>query len=44
MVGRFRQLLTEAGVWTAHPAAFVLVAYFGIAWFIFDRESLNGTV
>ena len=41
MVGRFRQLLTEAGVWTAHPAAFVLVACFGIAWFIFDRESLN---
>jgi low affinity Fe/Cu permease len=41
MVTRFRQMLTEAGVWTAHPAAFVLVACYGIAWFLFDRESLN---
>jgi low affinity Fe/Cu permease len=41
MATGFRRFLTQAGVWTAHPAAFVLVTCYGIAWFIFDRETLN---
>ena len=41
MATPFRRFLTQAGVWTPHPAAFVLVTCYGIAWFIFDRETLN---
>jgi low affinity Fe/Cu permease len=37
----FRELLTKAGVWTAHPAAFLLLACYGIAWLIFDPEALS---
>jgi low affinity Fe/Cu permease len=37
----FRQLLTLAGVWIARPAAFVLVACYAVAWFIFEPDALN---
>ena len=36
-----QSLLTAAGTWTARPAAFGLVVVYGIAWWIFDRESLD---
>jgi low affinity Fe/Cu permease len=37
----FRQLLTLAGVWIARPAAFVMVACYAVAWFIFEPDSIN---
>jgi low affinity Fe/Cu permease len=37
----FRQLLTQAGVWIARPAAFVVVACYAVVWFTFEPESLN---
>jgi hypothetical protein len=38
-----RQSLTALGVFTAHPAAFVIVAVYGVLWFIF-QERLIGTL
>ena len=37
----FRRALTQLGVLTAHPVAFLIVAIYGVLWFIFDRESLG---
>ena len=36
-----RHLLTKIGVWTAHPAAFLIVAAYVCVWLIFDRESFT---
>lgn len=33
--------LTELGVMTGHPAAFVILVLYTIGWIAFDRESLN---
>jgi low affinity Fe/Cu permease len=32
-----RHWLTELGVWTAAPLAFLVVPIYGLLWFIFDR-------
>jgi low affinity Fe/Cu permease len=34
----FRRALTQLGVLSAHPVAFLIVATYGILWIIFDRE------
>jgi len=34
-----RRALTRLGVWTAHPAAFLLVPIYGALWFVLDRAS-----
>ena len=36
-----RQLLTALGVFTAHPAAFVIVAVYGVLWFIFQPNTFD---
>ena len=33
-----RRSLTNLGVFTGHPIAFLVVASYGVLWFIFDRE------
>ena len=38
---RFRRALTQLGVLAAHPAAFLMVAAYGLLWFVFDGESLG---
>ena len=37
----FGRLLTQLGVFTAHPAAFALVGVYVIIWLVFDRENFN---
>jgi low affinity Fe/Cu permease len=34
-------VLTRIGTWTSHPAAFVVVALYALAWFLFAPEELN---
>jgi low affinity Fe/Cu permease len=41
MMDRLRHLLTELGVLTARPIAFVIFLLYLAAWVLFDRESLN---
>jgi low affinity Fe/Cu permease len=36
-----RRWLTNFGVWAAHPAAFLLVAIYGILWLIFDARTFG---
>ena len=36
-----RHLLTRFGVWTAHPAAFLIVAIYAVLWAIFEPEGLD---
>jgi low affinity Fe/Cu permease len=36
-----RRGLTELGVLTSHPAAFVIVGIYAVCWVIFDWESFN---
>jgi low affinity Fe/Cu permease len=36
-----RQSLTALGVFTAHPAAFVIVAVYGVLWFIFQPNTFD---
>ena len=36
-----RHSLTALGVFTAHPAAFVIVAAYGVLWFIFQPHSFD---
>ena len=36
-----RHWLTNLGVWTSAPAAFLTVPVYGALWFLFDRESFN---
>jgi low affinity Fe/Cu permease len=41
MVHALRQSLTTLGVFAAHPAAFVIVAVYGVLWFIFQPSSFD---
>ena len=41
MVHAIRQSLTALGVLTAHPAAFLVVAAYGVLWFIFQPQSFD---
>jgi low affinity Fe/Cu permease len=41
MVHAIRQSLTTLGVLAAHPAAFVIVAAYGVLWFIFQPSSFD---
>jgi low affinity Fe/Cu permease len=36
-----RHILTQLGVLTAHPAAFLAVWVYGALWFLFDRETFG---
>ena len=36
-----RHSLTALGVFTAHPAAFVIVAAYGVLWFMFQPSSFD---
>ena len=36
-----RHSLTALGVFTAHPAAFVIVAAYGVLWFIFQPNTFD---
>ena len=36
-----RHLLTRFGVWTAHPAAFLIVAIYAVLWATFEPEGLD---
>jgi low affinity Fe/Cu permease len=35
------RLLTEAGTWTARPAAFAAIGLYGVCWVAFDRASFD---
>jgi low affinity Fe/Cu permease len=37
----FRRALTQLGVLAAHALAFLIVATYGLLWFIFDREDFG---
>ena len=39
----YRTALTRMGVFTAHPASFVIVAVYVVAWLIFDHEVMAPT-
>jgi low affinity Fe/Cu permease len=41
MTDQLRHLLTQIGVLTARPIAFVIFLLYAVAWACFDRESLN---
>jgi low affinity Fe/Cu permease len=41
MVHAIRHSLTALGVFAAHPAAFVIVAVYGVLWFMFQPHSLD---
>ena len=41
MVHAIRQSLTTLGVLAAHPAAFVIVAAYGVLWFIFQPQTFD---
>jgi low affinity Fe/Cu permease len=41
MLQSLRHLLTELGVVTARPWAFLLVSGYGVLWLIFDRQSFG---
>ena len=41
MTQALRHLLTRFGVWTAHPAAFVVVVIYAVLWAIFEPERLD---
>jgi low affinity Fe/Cu permease len=36
-----RRWLTEIGVFTAHPAAFVVLVVYAAAWLVFQRETFD---
>jgi low affinity Fe/Cu permease len=36
-----RHVLTQLGVWTAYPAAFLVVPIYGALWLALDRDSFN---
>ena len=37
----FRSVLTEFGVWSANPVAFMVVLSYAVAWLVFDRDSFD---
>lgn len=41
MTHAIRQALTALGVFTAHPAAFLIVAVYGVLWFIFQPNTFD---
>ena len=41
MVHAIRHSLTALGVFAAHPAAFLIVAAYGVLWFIFQPSSFD---
>jgi low affinity Fe/Cu permease len=41
MLQSLRHMLTELGVVTSRPWAFLIVATYGVLWVIFDRESFG---
>ncbi len=41
MVDGIRQLLTQTGVFAAHPLAFLVVFLYGLSWFLFERDTFN---
>jgi low affinity Fe/Cu permease len=41
MAAQLRPTLTRLCVWIAHPAAFVLVLCFVVAWMVFDIKTLE---
>ena len=36
-----RRSLTSLGVFTGHPIAFLVVASYGVLWFIFDNDTFG---
>jgi low affinity Fe/Cu permease len=41
MFESLQRILTQLGVITAHPLAFIIICIYGLGWYIFDRESFN---
>lgn len=41
MIDAIRQLLTQIGVQTAHPLAFLIVTVYGLSWLLFEPETFN---
>jgi low affinity Fe/Cu permease len=41
MIELIRLWITQLGVFSAHPAAFAIVAAYGVSWFLFERETFN---
>ena len=41
MIDAIRQLLTQTGVQTAHPLAFLIVTVYGLSWLLFEPETFN---
>jgi low affinity Fe/Cu permease len=41
VIDAIRRWLTQIGVLMAHPVAFLVVSAYGLAWFIFERETFN---
>ena len=41
MIDAIRQLLTQIGVQTAHPLAFLIVRVYGLSWLLFEPETFN---
>jgi len=41
MAQALRHVLTRFGVWTAHPAAFLIVVIYAVLWAIFEPERLD---
>jgi low affinity Fe/Cu permease len=41
VIDAIRQLLTQIGVQTAHPLAFLIVTVYGLSWLLFEPETFN---
>ena len=41
MIDAVRRWLTQIGVHTAHPFAFLIVSAYGLSWFFFERATFN---
>ena len=41
MLDALRHFLTQTGVQTAHPLAFLIVSIYGLSWFLYERETFN---
>lgn len=38
---RIRELITTLGVYIAHPAAFLVLFFYGVGWMLFQPETLD---
>ena len=38
---RIREFITALGVYTAHPAAFLILALYGVCWVLLQPETLD---